>query len=191
MVKLRLICLLKSLGLNLDSIKAILVSENQNRVLTLLLDEQIKQLSDDISEKRKQLEAVKVVKESICIDIAIPVNSISDIENIMENKKGLRKVHGVLIGGALPTTLIWWGTIAAWIMHDMWIPFAVYTPIHLVICLLLVRFLHSRTEYICPECNKVFRPPFKKFIFTSGNKTRLLTCTECGYKGLCVEVYAK
>jgi DNA-binding transcriptional MerR regulator len=38
--KLILICLLKSLGLSLDTIKGILGSENQNKVLLLLLDEQ-------------------------------------------------------------------------------------------------------------------------------------------------------
>ena len=190
LIKLRLICMLKALGLNLDSIQGILDSEKPGKVLNLLLDEQAKQLGGEIEERQKQLEAIKIVKDSIRDGDAIPVNSIIDIEHMMENKKGLRKVHGMLIGGAIPSTLIWWGAIILWIVIGIWIPFAAYTPIHFLICALLVRFLHRNTKYICPECNSVFRPPLRKFWRTSGNRTRYLTCTECGHAGYCVEVYA-
>ena len=191
LIKLRLICMLKALGLKLDSIQGILSSEKPGKVLNLLLDEQAKQIEQEVKEKQEQIEAIKIVKDSIRNMDAIPVNSINDIEHMMENKKGLRKVHGILIAGATPTTLIWWGTIILWIIRGIWLPFAVYTPIHFFICFLLGRFLWRKTEYICPECNAVFRPPFKKFMRTSGNKTRRLTCTECGQTGYCVEVYAK
>ena len=191
LIKLRLICMLKTLGLNLSSIQGILRSEAPAKVLTLILDEQLKLLSSEIKEKQEQLDAIKIVKESVRDMEAIPVSAINDIEHIMENKKGLRKVHGILIAGAILTTLPWWSTIILWILRGLWIPFAVYTPIHFIFCFLLVRFLHRKTEYICPECNKIFRPPFWKFMFTSGNKTRWLTCIECGHAGFCVEVYAK
>ena len=191
LIKMRLICMLKALGLNLDSIQGILGSEQPGNVLNLLLDEQTKQLSSEIKERQKQLEAIKIVKDSIRDGNAIPVNSITDIEHMMENKKGLRKVHGKLIGGAVLTTIPWWGTIAMWIARGSWIPFAIYTPIHLLLCMLLVRFLHKNTKYVCPACNRVFRPPFNKFWRTSGNKTRHLTCTECGHAGYCIEVHAR
>ena len=190
LMKLRLICMLKAFGISLKSIKGILKTQSSTKVITLILDEQLKQLDNEIKERQKQVTAIKIVKNNIQGTDIIPVNSINDIEHIMTNRKGLRKVHGLLIGGAIPTTLVWWGTIAYWIWQSYWLPFAIYTPIHLVICFLLVLYLNRKTKYVCPECNEVFRPPFWKFAFTSGNKTRLLTCPKCGKKEYCVEVYA-
>ena len=190
-MKMRLICMLKAFGISLKSIKGILETQSSTKVITLILDEQLKLLNSEINDKQKQVTAIKIVMDNIRGTDIIPVNSINDIEHIMENRKGLRKVHGLLIGGAIPTTLIWWGTIAYWIWQGYWLPFAIYTPIHFGICFLLGLYLNRNTKYICPECNAVFRPPFRKFAFTSGNKTRFLTCPKCGKEDYCVEVYAK
>ena len=191
LTKLRLICVLKAIGLSLDSIKGILESESSGKVLSVLLDEQTKQLSDEIVERQNQLDTIKIIKECIRDKTNIPVNSIIDIEHMMENKKGLRKVHGVLIAGGVSVQAVMLSTIFLWISKGVWIPFAAWTPVHLAICFMLIKMLHRNTKYICPECNEEFRPLLKKFMFTSGNKTRLLTCTQCGHKGYCVEVYAK
>ena len=189
LIKLRLICMIKFFGISLDSIQGILNSDAPAKVLTLLLDEQLKRLDSQRNEMQKQIDAIKIIKESIRHKEAIPVNSINDIEHMMKNKKGLRKVRITLLIGAILTILPWWGTIAWWILKGIWIPFAIYTPIHLIICLFLVQYLRRNTDYICPECNKVFRPTMRNFMFTSGNKTRWLTCPECGHAGYCVEVY--
>ena len=63
--KLRLICLLKSLGLSLNSIKGILESDRPDRVLLLLLDEQEKQIDAEIGEKEKQKETIDIVRDAI------------------------------------------------------------------------------------------------------------------------------
>lgn len=189
--KLRLICTLKAMGLNLDSIKGVLNSENSGKVLNLLLDEQSKQLRGEIEERKKQLEVIKVIKDHIRNMKAIPVNSINDIEHIVNNQQGLRKVHGVMLGWGLAFILLQIGAIVLWIANGVWQPFAVVYSLAILSGIPIVRMHHKKTAYICPECNTTFQPTLKDFNFTQHMpKTRKLTCINCGTRDWCVEVYA-
>ena len=191
LVKLRLICMLKALGLSFNSIQGILSSEAPAKVLTLLLDEQAKQLGGEIKDKQEQLDAIKIIKDSIRDMTAIPVNSINGIGNIVENKKELRKIYGTMIGVGLVLDVIQVGAVALWIMKGVWLPFAIGMPFVLLISFLLVRMYYNNTAYICAECNATFRSSLREFTFAAHTpKTRKLTCTKCGHKGYCVEVYA-
>ena len=91
--QLRLICMLKALGLALSSIKGILESPNQAKVLLLLLDEQARLIGQDMHKKQEQLDAIRIIQDSIRNADTLPVNSISDIEHIMNNRRKLRKTH--------------------------------------------------------------------------------------------------
>ena len=51
--KLRQVCLLKSLGLSLSTIKGVLSSEDPGKILSVLLNEQIKKPSVPSPKKRK------------------------------------------------------------------------------------------------------------------------------------------
>ena len=95
--KLRVICLLKALGLSLDYIKGILESDSPEKILLLLLDEQEKEISREVANKQNQLQALQVVRESIRSTNAIPIQTIGDIERTMYSKKKLRKVHGTML----------------------------------------------------------------------------------------------
>ena len=45
-------------------------------------------------------------------------------------------------------------------------------------------------KYICPECHEVFKPTLKEAFWANHTPTaRKLTCTACGHKGFCVEVW--
>jgi DNA-binding transcriptional MerR regulator/DNA-directed RNA polymerase subunit RPC12/RpoP len=191
LAKLRLICMLKALGLALDSIQGILSNDAQGKVLTLLLDEQIKQLDSDIKEKREQIDAIKIVKDNIRSMDAIPVNSINDIEHMMKNKKGLRKVHGNMIAIVLAMCTTALVASIAYRQFATWIPFAIGLPLMILCIIWLVRYYYTRTAYICAECCKTFRPKLGAFMFSNHTpKTRKLTCIHCGKKGWCVETVA-
>jgi DNA-binding transcriptional MerR regulator/DNA-directed RNA polymerase subunit RPC12/RpoP len=192
LTKLRLICTLKAIGLSLDSIKGIMNSESQGKVLTLLLDEQLSHLNDSIEEQQKQIETIKAIKECIRNMTIIPVNSIIGIEHIMKDKKKLRKVHGKLLAVGCLMDVIQIGTIVLWITKGMWIPFAVGMPIVILLAALLIIIYYKNTAYICTGCNATFQPSFLNFMFSKHTpKTRKLTCTKCGHTGYCVEVYHK
>ena len=189
--KLRMICLLKSLGLSLDAIKGIMKSEAQGRVLALLLDEQLKQIDADMADMQKQREAIEVVQESISNTEVISVNSINDIEQIMNAKKKLRKVHGGMLIAGIIMDIIQIGTILLWALKGIWLPFVVGMPLVVLIGIFITRMYYRKTAYICPECGTVFRPKLRKFIFAKHTpKARKLECPNCRYMGYCVETYA-
>lgn len=95
--KLQLICLLKSLGLKLASIKDILTSEFAVNTLLLILKEQSKQLDNEIKEKKDQLKAIETIRLMIQNSETIPSEILVDIEAIMKDSKKSKKVHYVLI----------------------------------------------------------------------------------------------
>ena len=186
------ICLLKSLGLSLEAIKGIMQSKHPAKVLGLLLDEQLKRIDADMSDMQKQRQAIELIKENIRGTQIISVKSINDIEQIMNAKKGLRKVHGWMLGVGIVMDIVQVGSILLWIFKGIWWPFAAGMPIVIVMGILMTRMYYKKTAYICPECGTVFRPKLKQFFFARHTpKTRKLTCPNCGYTGYCVETYAE
>ncbi len=189
--KLRLICTLKALGLSLNTIQDMLLSEAPGKVLSLLLDQQIKQLDNEIADKQRQIATIKIVREQLQNADAIPVNSIIDMEHIMKNKKGLRKIHGTMLAVGVVMDIIEIGTIVLWIIKGIWWPFAIGMPFVILFAVLLTRMYHKNTAYICAECNTTFQPTLARLIFSAHTpKTRKLTCEKCGHTGYCVEVLA-
>lgn len=113
--KMQPICLLKSIGLSLGSIKGILESEAPQKVMLLLLGEQEKQLEADTEAKQTQLKTIHTIKDIIRNGAALPANSISDIEHMMDSRKKLRKTHLAMLVIGLIMDAIQIGALALWI----------------------------------------------------------------------------
>ena len=188
LAKLRIICTLKAIGLSLNSIKHVLESELSEKILTILLDEQMKTLSDEIDERQKQLAMINIVKENIAGKAKVPANTILDIEHTMEkkskaqNKKrlaiiylgvGLVAILGLLFMAWLVVSRIWWGL-------------AIYLSIAIIG--LSISALHLKNHlFICPKCSSTFKPPLSVAFFSVGDhKVRWITCLKCGHKDWCV-----
>ena len=188
--KLRLICLLKDLGLSLGSIRDVL--ENP-KSLCLLLDEQVKKLNDEVSGRKTQLDAIKIVKENLQHTPAIPVNSITGIDSIVENKKKLDRLYYKFIAVAFVLAIPQWGSVAWWIIRGDWRPFAIVWSLLIPAAAIMLRVLHKNRAFICAECGATFKPRFWQSVHASGTGQPVwkLTCTKCGHYGVCVEVYAK
>jgi DNA-binding transcriptional MerR regulator/DNA-directed RNA polymerase subunit RPC12/RpoP len=188
---LRLICLLKSLGLTLDSIKGILSSQTPSKVLLLLLDEQLKRVDVSIDELQKQKKEIEIVKDNIRNTEEISVNSINGIEEIMKANHKLKAVHGILLVIGILMDIIELIAIVLWIINGWWQAFVAMIPVVIFLGCLLTGLYYKKSAYICPECNAKFRPKFWNFVFAKHTpKTRKLICTSCGHDGYCVETYA-
>ncbi|WP_225427009.1 MerR family transcriptional regulator [Companilactobacillus kedongensis] len=188
--KLKLILLLKSMGLSLDSIRQILIKTNSSKILTLLLDEQAKKIKNELNEARKQIKTIENIKNSLPDLDNFPINSIDDIDYIMDNKKSLRNLHFKIIGGGLVMDAIEVGTLVASIMTGNWLWFGLGILLAIVAAAFLSKIYFQGTNYICPNCNAEFKPTFKQAFFAKHTlKTRKLTCPNCGKKDFCVEVY--
>lgn len=189
--KLQRICLWKTMGLSLEAIKGILESQNADKVLELLLEQQAKALEEDIQDRQQQLRSIRALEENLKSAEKIPVNSISDMEQLMKNKQKLRKIHGVMIALGVIMDLLQIAGLILWIVQGIWQPFVVCFAVAVVIDVLLTRYYYRSTEYLCPACGARFRPGVKEFLFSKHTpKTRKLTCSHCGEKDYCVEVAA-
>jgi DNA-binding transcriptional MerR regulator len=190
MKRMRMICMLKSLGLSLESIKGILDSDHPETVLLMLLDEQQRQIDEEIGLMQQQKNAIDGVRETLQAGRTFSVESIADMEHMMEEKRKLRKLHGKIFLLAIPMTLIEWGTILHWIFTGIWWPFVACVPLIVLFGIIITRMYFGNTLYICPECGERFRPALKE-AFWAGHtpKTRKLTCACCGKKSWCVETY--
>jgi DNA-binding transcriptional MerR regulator len=188
LTKLRLICTLKAIGLSLDSIKSVLESKLSEKILSILLDEQLKLLADEIDERQNQLAMINVIKESIRNKSIVPANSILDVEHIMEKKnktRNTKKLALIYIGVGIASAL---GLLfMAWlVVSRIWCGLALYISIAIVS--LMISAFHLRDNaFICPKCNSVFKPSLRRAFFSTGdNKVRWMTCPECGHTDWCV-----
>ena len=186
--QLRFICMLKTLGLSLDSIKEILQREQKNEILLLLLQQQEKRICTELQQRENQLASIRFLCQTLKNDGEIPAHSLCDIEEIMKDKKQLRTTHGMMLAVGIAMDVIQLVLLALWIAKGVWLPFAVGMPFVIAMGIWMTLFYHRRVSYACPHCHAVFRPRFRELFFAKHTpKARCLTCTECGKKDYCVE----
>ena len=186
--KFQLICMLKGIGLSLSAIKNVMESELSGKILTILLDEQVGNLTSEIKERQKQLEMIKAIKESICNEAVIPANTILDIEDMMEKKnkvQGKKTLMIVYLGVGVACVLGLW--LLIWLIwSQIWWAVVVY-GFFSIFGLSLSAFMLKEMEFICPGCNTAFKPPLRRAFFSTGShEVRWATCPECKYTGWCV-----
>jgi len=188
--KMRLICTLRSLGLSLDTIKKIFKEKNSREVVMTFLDEQSRIISNEISELQNKQSRLKQIRQSVSSKQDFSVQIINDIAHTMENRKKLRKTFAILLVGGILMDIVQVGTVLWWIFKEDWIPFVIGLPFVILSTIILVRLYYRNAAYICPDCHTTFKPKMRNFFFASHNmKTRKLTCTSCGHKGYCIEIY--
>ena len=91
--KMKIICALKELDLSLDLISKIMKEENSKEVINLILEEQQYFLESEIKEKQEKLNKLKSIQALAKHEDNFTVKSISDVANILENKKNLKRLH--------------------------------------------------------------------------------------------------
>ena len=144
--KLQRICLWKTMGLSLDAIQGILESPSSDKVLTLLLEQQAQALEEEIHARQRQLKAVRALEENLKSPEKIPVNSIEDMEQLMNSKKKLRKIHVVMIAWGILADLVQVAGLVLWIVKGIWLPFVGCLALAALISALLTRYYYRNTE---------------------------------------------
>lgn len=189
--KLRLICLLKALGLSLDAIRGVLESPDSTDVLLCLLEEQARRMDEELAETQRARAEIVSMMEDIRQSKTIPAASIDDMERIMKGKQKLKKDQRIMLVVGIICDIIEIGTIVWWIIRGDWLPFAIGMPVAVVMAILLVRMYYRDTAYICPHCHAVFKPSMKEFFWSNHTpRTRKLTCSVCKSRDWCVETTA-
>ena len=190
--KMRMICALKTLGLSLDAISGVLASEKPERVLLLLLEEQERRITDEQGALERQKRAVETVRETIRTGQMLSIESIADMDRMMEEKKKLNGLHLKMLGIGMVMSGLQWAAVIYWIMSGVWWPFAAIWPFVIALGIYVTWMYYKNTLYLCPSCGARFRPTMKDMFWAHHTaKTRLLTCTKCNSRGWCVETYGK
>ncbi|MFD1471753.1 MerR family transcriptional regulator [Companilactobacillus mishanensis] len=188
--KLKLILLLKSMGLKLDSIKEILESNQSNEILRLMLNEQEKEIRAELGNSEQQLKTIENVKRNLPYLENYPLNSLNDIDSIMDNKKSLFKVHRNMLLFGIFLDLVEVSAGIYTIMTKNWIPFVLVSILMIISAAIMTFYYFNRTNYICPNCHTTFQTSFSKFFWAPHNpRARKLTCPNCNQKNYCIEIY--
>ena len=188
--RMKIICFLRELGLPIDAISQILKEEHPEKVIFLLIEQQETVLSDEISEKQEKLEKLRELKHGLKGKTDFSLETIGDIAVIMEGRKKLKRMRRTTILTGIPVTALQWFSIVYWIVKGVWWPFIVWVTAAVPWSILVSRYYFNHVKYICPDCPEVFKPAWKEAFWANHNPTaRKLTCTACGRKGFCVEIW--
>lgn len=188
--RMKIICFLRGLDLPIDAIAQILKEEHPEKVISLLIEQQEKALSTEIADKEEKLEKLRELKNGLKGQAAFSLESIGDMAIIMEGKKKLNRMRRMMILTGAPVMALQWFSIILWIVKGIWWPFVVWVLVAVSWGILVSRYYFRHIKYICPECHEVFKPTLKEAFWANHTPTaRRLTCTACGHRGFCVEVW--
>ena len=190
--RMRVICFLRELDLSINTIDQLLKEEHPEKVVDLLLQQQEKILTEEIAQRQEKLDKLEQLRRGLKMVTDFSVESICDIADIMEKKKKLKKIRWTIGVVSLAAEVIELGSITLAVSLSHWWPVVVGLPIFLGMLGWLIWYYYDRISYQCPQCNQIFKPAVKQFVFSNHTPTtRKLTCTACGHKGFCVETAAK
>lgn len=188
--KLKVICFLREIGLSIDTIGQLLREEDPGSVIELLLAQQEKDLREQRGEVDAKLEKIAELKKAVAANRHFTVESIGDMAITMTNQKKRNRMYLLFFLLALPIIALQAAGILLWAIKGIWWVFVLWAVLAIPFAIFLSRYYYRHVAYICPECHEVFRPTFKEMFFAAHTpKTRKLTCTACGHKGFCVEVW--
>ena len=188
--RMKIICFLREVDLPIDAISQILKEEHPENVIGLLIKQQESVLSDEIAAKQEKLEKLRELKNGLKGKIKLSFETIGDIAVFMEGKKKLKRMRWMMILTGIPVSALQWFSIIFWIVRGIWWPFVIWALIAAVWGILVSRHYFNHVKYICPECHEVFKPTLREAFWANHTPTaRKLTCTACGHKGFCVEVW--
>lgn len=190
--RMKVICFLRDAGISINSIGELLAEENLGSVIAILLEQQEQIIKEEINERKTQLELIESIQRELkAVDI-FSVESIGDIAYVVKRKNKLKQLHAFLLITGIPMSMLQWVSIILLISSRIWWPLIIWAVLAIpyVICVSIYYF--KKVAYICPQCHEIFKPKFKEAFWARHTPTlRKLTCTYCGYRGFCVEVYGE
>jgi DNA-binding transcriptional MerR regulator len=188
--RMRIICFLREAGVPINRISQLLTEAHPEKVISILLDQQEKDLREEIAAGQKKLDIVETLKRELKEIPDFSVETIGDIAHIMKDKKKLTKMRWLTIIISIPVEILEWVSIFLWITKGIWWLFAVWLCTAVPWGIWITVYYFNRVAYICPECHEVFRSRFKEMFWAYHTpRMRRLTCPKCGHKGMCVEIY--
>lgn len=191
--QLRLIIFLKELGFSLQDIQKILAYKNSDKLIDLLLEDQLKRNKAETQKLEEQNK--KIIQLQKVLSKSNNIAEVTDITKIMDNETRYKEVTRSmwkLSAIEITVELIGMAFIAYCIINKMntaaYISVAVLVAILIAMSVVLLKNYYQKVAYICPNCDYKFVPELKEFMFAAHTPhTRRLRCPNCHKKSYCLE----
>ncbi|MCR4683722.1 MAG: MerR family transcriptional regulator [Clostridiales bacterium] len=187
--RMKIVCFLRGLGISIDNVSKILAEDNSKEVVSLLLEQQKRDLCEEIGELKERAEKLDALTRELKGMDGITAESIGDAAYLMSNSRIMKKIRRNMILICIPLAVIQILAVILWIAKGMWWLYAAALALTVPVAIFMSLYYYRKVAFICPGCHAVFRPSFGAVVFAAHTpKTRKLTCTGCGRRGYCVEV---
>ena len=120
--RMKTICFLREMDLPIDAIQKILKEEHPEKVILLLIEQQEKALSEEVSEKEEKLEKLRELKNGLRDRTEFSLETIGDMAVIMESRKKLKRMRRMMILTGIPVTALQWFSVIIWIVRGVFWP---------------------------------------------------------------------
>ena len=188
---LKTIALLKVLGFRLADIREILSQENPGEFIQDRLDKQLQEFKTEIDAAKESVETIKALQPYLSHLNDLPITSIGEMGDIMQNKKDLRNTRTVLFVSGIAMDIVELAAFVVSLRTGQWGWFIAAIVIAVIGATWLVNFMYHRVAYVCPNCGFIFRPTKKAFFFSAHTfATRKLKCPNCHETNSCLEISA-
>ena len=191
--QLKLIIFLKELGFSLKDIQKILEDKNGDKLIDLLLKDQLKRNKEETRKLEEQNK--KIIQLQQVLSKPNNIAEVTDITKIMNNETRYKKVirsMWKLSAVEIAVELLGTAFIAYFIINKMntavYISVTVLVAILIAMSVVLLKIYYQKVAYICPNCDYKFVPELKPFMFAAHTPhTRRLRCPNCHKKSYCLE----
>lgn len=189
-IKLKCICLYKSLGFSLDEIETILENNSNVDFFEKVLNDQEEKLDNQIKRFTENKKKLELIKNQVDETKKVEIKSVEDLDSLVHKKTKYRKteIMTYIFMACYILIVIAGFPIAASIGGFSEGIFGIIT----VILLLGLVYYHKECNaYLCPECHEKFTISlFKDLLSLNGaSQGKYLKCPKCGRKGWFKETF--
>ncbi|MCM3518979.1 MerR family transcriptional regulator [Staphylococcus xylosus] len=186
---LEIILILKRFGFSLKDIKKIIVEENKLKTIRSMIEQRVLNIEHEIQKNKMLLSEMEQFKSYIGKDSEAPLNKLLETSQYVANKGIMSTLTRSIIYRVLPVVIVQYTALLTSIITRKWWPNFVVLPFLIIFAVYFTNFIYKRLMYVCPNCQEVFRPNIKSWLFASHTpKTRKLQCPNCHETSHCMAI---
>ena len=113
--RMKIVCFLRGLGISIDNVSKILAEDNSKEVVSLLLEQQKRDLCEEIGELKERAEKLDALTRELKGMDGITAESIGDAAYLMSNSRIMKKIRRNMILICIPLAVIQILAVILWI----------------------------------------------------------------------------